>query len=445
MKLKSNSQIFGSYELAFFIIRLAFNINDETKIINDTPEELGTLIHEYIHYLQDISTTYGMFSISFMLAKLRGYIAKVGNTDSNQVSSPISLSDLGDFEELDAIINCSEGDYEDWTYEKYKDVEIEEYRFQPDDIIEECFNIQVGVPRIKLKLTGYDNVITKKEFTLGALAIRESMASLIERHLYPQDADGYRVQYDIVELLCEYVYPEFAARKEYVVTLCDVAMMFDHPAEYLVVLLRYFKKFKIMPQNINEIYDIASKIIKFSDGKDEYSYLKKYINEFKKCIDEVNIIIPKENPHYDDLNSGVRAILTNAINIRSKRISFITEVMMLDQNKGKEHIGILMSRVLPILHLVDLKKDTYGYFTDKEGKASSIMFSALYAVYKIFLINGGVVCDMKDICSMQCKDLVDRRCYGEPWSKASDEKLCPFALIWSMWKLDGKKIISLYD
>lgn len=50
----------GSYTSGFFLMKLSFpfNINDLSEL---STENLGTFAHEYVHFLQNTSTPYGLW------------------------------------------------------------------------------------------------------------------------------------------------------------------------------------------------------------------------------------------------------------------------------------------------------------------------------------------------------------------------------------------------
>ena len=51
---------YGEYVKGFFQISLDMELEDYLSINRMKPEELATLVHEYVHFLQNITTTYGV-------------------------------------------------------------------------------------------------------------------------------------------------------------------------------------------------------------------------------------------------------------------------------------------------------------------------------------------------------------------------------------------------
>ena len=50
---------YGEYVKGFFKISLDIELEEGFSINQMTTEELATFVHEYIHFLQNITTTYG--------------------------------------------------------------------------------------------------------------------------------------------------------------------------------------------------------------------------------------------------------------------------------------------------------------------------------------------------------------------------------------------------
>lgn len=60
---------YGSYIPAFALIEIE-DIIDFQNFENNHDELKGTFIHEYCHYLQDVSTTYGFINFIYSLQEL---------------------------------------------------------------------------------------------------------------------------------------------------------------------------------------------------------------------------------------------------------------------------------------------------------------------------------------------------------------------------------------
>lgn len=57
--LKLLSKEYGAYIKDFFVINLGMKLEEGISLDKFTKEELATFVHEYIHFLQNITTTHG--------------------------------------------------------------------------------------------------------------------------------------------------------------------------------------------------------------------------------------------------------------------------------------------------------------------------------------------------------------------------------------------------
>ena len=67
---KARNQILGEYFLNWFIIKCNVDIDFENLSNSDTHNQLGTFFHEYIHFLQNASTTYGNMNETVSIPQL---------------------------------------------------------------------------------------------------------------------------------------------------------------------------------------------------------------------------------------------------------------------------------------------------------------------------------------------------------------------------------------
>lgn len=85
----------GSYLPAFLYIQLNENI-DFQNFENHSDEVKGTFIHEYCHFLQDVSTTYGYTNFLCYIQEFLYKIGKVKDSEDCEVLQhiPIRLEEL---------------------------------------------------------------------------------------------------------------------------------------------------------------------------------------------------------------------------------------------------------------------------------------------------------------------------------------------------------------
>ncbi len=129
------SSSYGEYYEDCFIIKLNEPIDFEDIGKSDDAKHLGTFFHEYLHFLQNISTTFGNFSMAVFYAKMSEILYQMANNPSSEMSKVIHYNDC-----IESYINRQDialGDMDDWTYEPCNFLKIENVEFVQDPVLEE--------------------------------------------------------------------------------------------------------------------------------------------------------------------------------------------------------------------------------------------------------------------------------------------------------------------
>lgn len=88
MKLNT---ILGSYLPGFF--RLKLETHEDIPSINEMSEEIFDIfLHEYCHYLQDVTTTAGLFNLYCISEYLHSVINRIYQTSSPEFEIPFDLT-----------------------------------------------------------------------------------------------------------------------------------------------------------------------------------------------------------------------------------------------------------------------------------------------------------------------------------------------------------------
>jgi hypothetical protein len=177
---KARSQTLGTYFLNSFVVKCNVKINFENVSESDTYDKLGTFFHEYIHFLQSASTTYGNINMAYFYASTMNALYKVCHNPTDEVNRIVN--DNPQTEVAGGICDITMGDAEQWTYEDYDSILIVDTVYKMEDTFESEYEMAT-TPVLLLKVCKKDEKKIKS-FNFGAMAIMESMASLLERYLY---------------------------------------------------------------------------------------------------------------------------------------------------------------------------------------------------------------------------------------------------------------------
>lgn len=248
------NKILGEYFPAFFCI-----VVDELIDFQDfesNPKELkATFIHEYCHYLQDVSTTYGFFNFVYYVQELLEKIEKDVSDDVlsvQQENRDVESYYRGDIKATGNI---------DFINEVIK--EIDEFEEFPLEKME----------HIIVRYNG------KQRLYFGNYCVAESMAYLVERLLYDSKERVNEFPYNVCEKVCEVIYPEINMNKVWVLALCELSLLEVHSGKVFYAILYKMKELNFIPNKVADIETFVEKYfsIGFRGRKQDIEYLLSYI------------------------------------------------------------------------------------------------------------------------------------------------------------------------
>lgn len=189
--LKLFEDLSGYYLPSFFYIYTEDSI-DFQNFESNTAEIKGTFIHEYCHYIQDVSTTYGYTNAIYVLQEL---IKKTSREDK-------ALEDI--LKSNRRCYSLCNGD---------KDVDatiwyINSIKIQTDEDFE----------YVLIQYNGRDE--------------------------FP---------YNVCEKICKYEYQEFSKNKMWIMALCELALLEMAGGVFFVKALRLMKEKQFIPCNVQDI------------------------------------------------------------------------------------------------------------------------------------------------------------------------------------------------
>ncbi|MCF2611244.1 hypothetical protein I6E75_13545 [Prevotella copri] len=429
------SRILGSYMPSFFYMKLGFPFYDNPEtLFRLSNKELSTFIHEYIHFLQDISS-FSLLNNAYVYSEyihsVTNYIYKLPhgvfsvplkmpyNLDNVDLNKFINSTCMGDFRTRDSIF--------------IKRVEFKRIKVPyKNKIVNE-----LSIPFLYLT--------DGTELKFGTCAIMESMAYLIERLITKGSVTPPDYPYQTAEYVACWEYEEFAKDKLCLIALCDLALQFNNPGEKFVQTLRDMKSEGYIPQTPEDLYkriyqQSCSMLGKITTlpmclidmGNMVQDRLKKYLND----------------SHFDFFHKTIRSFIGFGIENRLRHPYFMIDLV-------RDGYALYNKTFLMIRERIDspLIVDSENNFTclpsvgESDG-GSFPYFLAVNELYKCFS-EGSTVCEMYDFCNSTVEHaneifgenwqhmipIVDDNCWQRPWLKINDARLCPYAFLWKHWKL----------
>ena len=270
----------GFYSNSFFHIYIdgEFNI-DVSKVAEQ--KDKGTALHEYVHYLQNIGTLWGLYcSINNYDTIIEFKKAVLSATD---IQRPFQFPLTDKIKRTNNYIKQGNGttDYFPWIIDRHQPLD---FKLTPV-IINEKQQEQVEVA-----FTLIDG--TNKTVILGAHIIKESMAALYQSLLNP-DAAHNDVPYNLVKLLAEQRFPNVAKDINKMICCCHTSLFSMTPGRSLIELLAEAE----CTPSINgfELFDKYVHTKEVTTGKGEKKSMLNFFNHmlegFKTMLGQ-NLVAP---------------------------------------------------------------------------------------------------------------------------------------------------------
>lgn len=224
---------YGSYMPAFALIQIEDNIDFQN--FEDNHEELkGTFIHEYCHYLQDVSTTCGFINFVYSLQEL---LIKLG------MYTNFSKKDIQYNRDIFGLLRGDDKIKNDIFY-------INKIEIKPHEFLQEYPEEEV-----RCVIVTYNGNLT---FCFGSLCICESMAYLVEKRLYNICEREGEFPYNVCEMICSKEYPEFAKNELFVLALCEISLLERNAGIFFIKALRLMRKMDFLPHSILDMEKFLS-------------------------------------------------------------------------------------------------------------------------------------------------------------------------------------------
>lgn len=427
MSFKLLNKAYGLYQLSLFRIELNIEFDyDQYGWDNNNDYQKATFVHEYIHYLQDISTLYGILNFNHVMGTIQGCIDAIANSQENKVTLPIDLNYIENYEQSKHLIEIYQGEFHDLCECRVVYVYIQE-----EAIYEEIYRYKIYEVILKLNVDG-----KIEEYRFGGRCILESMAYLIESHAYPSESRRNNAPYNLCEQVASYVYEEFPNNKAMIVALCDISLNSKEPGIMFYSILKAMKKFKFLPKTIDDIYIFVDKYI-HGNTKEIY------IDELKTAINRIDFIYPKTidaMPEIETANKWLKEKILQTAYYRFENRKFITKIM---DYKGKDFekyfFSLLNQFGIPLIK--DVNGEILNGATVNDPNLNLTFVNVPITLSKLFdSEEKNNKCELIKICARN-DNLVDNLCVSYPWEKSKNENLCPIGVIWYHRCLKGKSIV----
>lgn len=420
----------GFYRPSFF--KMQVNHTDDLADLNILSDIVSAIyLHEYIHFLQDITTTNGFANISTVV----DYIKYVNETVIKGTSRTFIVP---------VIPNPSQTGF---SFELKK-----EYVGSTNDV--SIATIQ-SVSR-ETKIIAHRNLDTIKinyvdsngnqcSHYFGSHCIVESMAYLVENSIYPNVIpNAYDFPYKTAQKVIEHEYPNFLHNPLNALALCDASLGVFNPGEFFFTMLTKMKTESYLPATPEAVYKYCASNISFN--------FKEATNLNQLLLSTSAIAIKQLCDYFTtnvfgDNKTWINYTIATAVGIRLSNPLFILEIA----RGGKIQNNIPFANVFKKIGtpMVSNLNDEGTFFSPLQNTLHNIRPEYLWAISQVYglyikpLINNPRKCELKSWCQESCNsqsiaDYTDTNCYNSPWLRVTNSQLCSFATIWKTWGLENE-------
>lgn len=416
--------VLGSYIPAFFRMNLSFPFFCGERAYEKLNEkEVSIFIHEYIHFIQDITTYIGYNNLYVYSEYLHGAVNKIYKKPIGNIDLPMTLNDnyknitLNQFinkESCGSIQEVNEFFLINITYEEkqvpYKNPFVSH------------------IKKVKLHSAKKDIV------DFGYLAIMESMAYLIEKQITKGSTTPPDFPYRSAEMIVKEYYEEFGDDPLRIIALCDASLQFSEPARIFIESLEEFKKMNFNPENANDVIDYFHKKKCIQMGK-PVDLTMGIINMGFMVGERLKLYM--NDTSFKPFHDVIHTMIGFGISQRIENRYFILDIV----RNGYALTNPLLRKFLLRVGTPIIKDKNEDYWIIPPiGKNPSNYwleyFSAIEAIYNT-IAYGSDVCELFCWCEKSPHTKQDDRCVNEPWKRIEDKSLCPYAMLWKHWNLSG--------
>jgi hypothetical protein len=267
-----DSKLRGKCETNYFHIYVNSDINSHDISQLDAMTK-GTFMHEYLHYLQFISTIFGL-SYGTIYNNYFSFCRK-HFLENESINIPLNI--LSNYPELNGLIEKYKnlkGSETNLTFDISR-VEISRDEIQQAEISNKgvCINaIEAGTNEVH-------------PFTFGYLCIIESMAHIFQSFFDPT-VEHPQIPYNAVQLICKSYLPSISEDTKMIFSICLCSLMFNNPGTGFFEVLKVVSyNPRLNGQSLYKHMLQESKVYHNGAQKSIANVFKEFINNYQSNIE----------------------------------------------------------------------------------------------------------------------------------------------------------------
>lgn len=415
----------GEYYPAFFEMKL--NIDGELDLNTCSDMDFALFFHEYIHFLQDITTSYGLTRCYSYGEYINSVVNDIISRPKGSIHTPYLYEDNRDNIMLgEYLAKITLGDYDSYI-DELNNVNIEW------DTINELPYDHEHLKSLKMPLLTAEGDVM---LAIGATCLNESIAYIMQRTITADKGPLEDYPYSAAEIIVNKVYPAFGENVLNVLALADCCLMFSNPGYIFFKMILQMKDKHYIPAKPHDIYFHLKKAkIGIGETKtDPFEQFTILIEDVRKKLKSY-FYNPKHSNMHEPYHQWVDTILNFSKKLRLERPSFLLD-MIYDGNArtNTTFVEIIHSIGTPLM-----RNKQQEYFSIKPSEQTGYSVEINKSVKQIYSIlhDANFQCELFPWCKNSGISPDEKVCLHRPWERCKHNELCPTAMLWKNWGLMG--------
>jgi hypothetical protein len=427
---------YGTYLTSF--LRIYIETDKSLKQLDTVdPHEAGMFTHEYTHFLQNITSSFGQMHVWGTYDRLRQYIAGIQKNGEEELKVPLTGAIADEQRGLLIIRANMKGDERVIQFMEDSTTKVVGHRFVKDEEHAKVYPDRSDLNHLELSVK--DAKGWPGKYLFGETAVSETMAYLMERKYYQGGSPAPEYPYRAGQHLAEYMGAKWVENEELLFALCDVSLLSGYPGTIFFRIIEDLQAKKIEPKSAEELFDYG---IQFMYGSG-IQVFEQYENNMNGALHVLGQLLP--HPDMEPTIEWGRYLLLMGFRIRKETphlmINLYREPALFKGYWNK----IMLQFGNPSLH----NKTTERLFKapydrrEIEDLIDPIHLLAVHEVLMTLVQKDKKVCGLYKYCEESTNGpKVDDRCKNAPWLRAKDEKTCAYGALWSLYGLSAKTVIQ---
>ncbi len=391
------------------------------------------LFHEYLHFYQDIATTFGLQNSSHVLNKIKDmyhYVKKIASERNETIKLPLTGFDK---ESTDINLSLFKLYLQYTKKEVISTTELLESPVKKEELIKTSDGQEYPVPVWEITTTDFD------KYNFGAHAIMEGICHNLQKEIYGIIEPYIQAPYNLSKMIWDYMLPDQKNNLKAFIDLSEVSLMHLMSGSVFVETLIKVQNSEI---RIDEnFYQTICALWKTETPK-EMDIYENFDNAYTTLLDDIKGTLT--SPLYNWFIQWLKQELKIGYELRFSKRPVFSSLLFL-KNLNKEERTKWLSKQFNDNGYPPVRNSDGHIFchqmNDIMGYLSILGSIVMSSTYDCLVKQEFEGCTLKENCiavneqSPNIKLPVDDNCTLQPWCKKESDVMCPFAGVWNTWGL----------